>query len=160
MGKWAHEIGIKVGAFIIIGIPGERKEDIRKTVNFVKKMAKAGIDEVVIGLFIPLPGTPLWDELAEKRKNIDYLDLLSVGDISGAKSWSDHIRDDELKKYRLKAYLYFHFYRFLFHPKEVIQSFVNILKGVQESKTERVLLSFIGRIFKSKRREIEPENGS
>ena len=37
---------------------------------------------------------------------------------------------------------------------------VNILKGVQESKTERVLLSFIGRIFKSKRREIEPENGS
>jgi len=148
-GAIAHKIGLKVAAYFILGMPGETKEDMDLTIAFAKELGKVGVDEVAFGLFIPLPGTPLWDAVEEKRQNIDFLDLLAIGDMTKALSWSDHITDEELQAYRKKAYLTFHVTRMLYHPFAFMSTFINVLRDIETTKTERTLRQYLKR-FKIK----------
>ncbi len=64
--KNSHEIGLKTGAFYIIGFPGETKENMQRTVDFAL-MLKRKYD-VGMHLFMATPsyGTKLFDECIEK----------------------------------------------------------------------------------------------
>lgn len=71
--------GIRVTGGFIIGSPQETKEDIKETLNFIKKSKLFHFD---IFLLTPYPGTPIW-EYAEKRgivssKNMDWSQLRSL----------------------------------------------------------------------------------
>ena len=52
--------GLKVRAFFIVGYPGETKEDLEKTIKLIRKCR---LDAIVIHLFHPIPGTPVFDDL-------------------------------------------------------------------------------------------------
>ncbi|OPJ54974.1 [FeFe] hydrogenase H-cluster radical SAM maturase HydE [Alkalithermobacter paradoxus] len=54
--KWIRELGYINGSGCIIGLPGQREEDIAKDILFFKDM---GINMIGIGPFIPAKGTPL-----------------------------------------------------------------------------------------------------
>ena len=62
-----------------------------------------------------------------------------------AVSWSEYISNEELKKIRLQTYLSFHFTKLLYHPLKVLKSIINIIRGKQTLKTERVFIAFINR---------------
>ncbi len=64
--KMAREIGLKTGGFYIIGFPGEKKENMLKTVDFAL-MLKRNFD-VGMHLFIATPsyGTRLYEECRAK----------------------------------------------------------------------------------------------
>ena len=64
--KICKDIGLKTGAFYIIGFPGEKKENMQKTVDFALKL-KRDFD-VGMHLFIATPsyGTRLYDECKAK----------------------------------------------------------------------------------------------
>ncbi|HIC44415.1 MAG TPA: radical SAM protein, partial [Sulfurimonas sp.] len=145
-GAEAHKLGLKVAAYFIIGFPGETKEDIELSIQYAKELTKVGIDEVAFGLFIPLPGTPLWDIVSDKLKNVDWLDLLTIGDLGRAVSWNDNIVDTELHRLRRRAYLSFHLTRMVYHPFAFLRSFLNLLRNVEETKTERTLRQFLQRL--------------
>ncbi len=145
-GTLAHDLGLKVAAYFIIGLPGETRDEVKETIKYAKELAKCGVDEVAFGLFIPLPGTPLWDIAKKKNQRMDFLDLLAVGDMNKAVSWNDDIDADELNSLRLKAYLAFHLTRMFYHPLLFANSFVNVLRNINETKTERTLISFLRRI--------------
>jgi len=49
--------GLRVEAFFLIGLPGESKDSIQRTVAFAKQ---CGADDITLGLHRPYPGTPLW----------------------------------------------------------------------------------------------------
>jgi radical SAM superfamily enzyme YgiQ (UPF0313 family) len=142
-GALAHKLGLKVAAYFIIGLPGETRQEIVETMNYAKELAKSGVDEVAFGLFIPLPGTPLWEVSKRKNQELDFLDLLAVGDMNKAVSWNDDIDADELHSLRLKAYMAFHLTRMIYHPILFFKSFLNVIRNVEETKTERTLLQFI-----------------
>ena len=144
-GALAHKLGLKVAAYFIIGLPGETREEVHESIKYAKELAKCGIDEVAFGLFIPLPGTPLWEVAKHKNPEMDFLDLLAVGDLSRAVSWNDEIDAEELNSLRLKAYVSFHITRMIYHPLLFINSFLNILRNIEETKTERTLLQFLRR---------------
>jgi radical SAM superfamily enzyme YgiQ (UPF0313 family) len=55
--------GIDVSIFIMLGLPGERHEDIMKTKDFIKK---ADIDKIVISITTIVPGSPLYFEALSK----------------------------------------------------------------------------------------------
>ncbi len=55
-----EKAGISWLGFFLIGYPGEKKEDITKTVAFMKEL-NAPWSEV--NIFNPLPGTQIWDDL-------------------------------------------------------------------------------------------------
>lgn len=144
-GEVAHKIGLKVAAYFILGLPGERVDDMKKTIRYARKLAKAGVDEAAFSLFIPLPGTPLWDKVKDQLPGVDLLDLLAIGDLSKAKSWNPQISDEKLHSIRRKAYLTFHLTRLFYHPRAFLKSFFNVLRDVEETKTERTLRQFLKR---------------
>ena len=46
--KIANKLNLKTTAYFIMGLPGEKKEDIKKTIKFAIRCAKIGVDECVI----------------------------------------------------------------------------------------------------------------
>ena len=89
---------------------------------------------------------------------MDFLDLLAVGDMNKAVSWNDDISAEELNSLRLKAYLTFHSTRMFYHPLLFINSFFNVLRNINETKTERTLIQFLKRLRirnKTKNRELK-----
>ena len=144
-GALAHKLGLKVAAYFIIGLPGETRQDVKETIKYAKELAQCGVDEVAFGLFIPLPGTPLWDVTKRKNQEMEFLDLLAVGDMNKAVSWNNDISAEELNSLRLKAYITFHLARMIFHPFLFLKSFVNVIRNIEETKTERTLLQLLKR---------------
>jgi magnesium-protoporphyrin IX monomethyl ester (oxidative) cyclase len=144
--KHASKIDLKTAAFFIIGLPGETIQDVKLSIKYICQLAIAGIDEVGISLFIPLPGSELYDTLLKQGKlNNDWTSYATIGDMSKAVSWSEEISDHELNQLRKRAYLLFILMKSLFHPLRVLRSIVNIAIKREELKTERTLIAFIKR---------------
>jgi magnesium-protoporphyrin IX monomethyl ester (oxidative) cyclase len=153
----AHDLGIKTAAFLLIGLPGETEEDIRKTIDYSDKLARLGLDEISYSIFIPLPGSELYDKLKKEGKLNDSFDDLSSSmvlslsnfgvDSKRKLSWSD-VPFEKLQQYRKNAYIRFHMLRAIYHPLSTLRSFTNILSGKQETKTERVIQTFLKRYGK------------
>jgi radical SAM superfamily enzyme YgiQ (UPF0313 family) len=142
----AKELGMKVAAYFIIGLPGEREEDVQQTIAYAARLARVGVDEVGFGLFIPLPGTPLWDGLGDRVDSMDLLDLLTVDDLNSSVSFNDHLDDDMLRRLRRKAYATFFLTRLRHHPRAFAGTLRNVVRSRQETKTDRVLISLLARL--------------
>lgn len=63
--KTCHDIGIRVKGFIIIGLPGENRESVRETVEFLKE---ARLDDIDVTVYTPYPGSLIY-------KNKDKFDI-------------------------------------------------------------------------------------
>lgn len=70
--KEIKKSGLKVHGFFMIGYPGETDEDVRKTEMLIKK---GRFDDLSITAFQPLPGTPIYNELIEKKEISDDFKL-------------------------------------------------------------------------------------
>ena len=62
--RWTRETGIKTLGSFIIGFPNETKEEIKKTIEFPKKLK---LDYVQFSIATPYPGTELYRIAKEKR---------------------------------------------------------------------------------------------
>ncbi len=144
----ASEIGLKTAAFFIMGLPGEEKEDIEETIALMKELAKAGLDEIDVGLFIPLPGSVLYEKLKKEGKiSEDLEELVCISDFARAKSWSD-ISAEDLDQYRKRAFLAFYATQAVHHPTKLLKTFYNLSRGKEETKTERTLRVLLKRLKK------------
>jgi radical SAM superfamily enzyme YgiQ (UPF0313 family) len=56
--RMAHEYGLQVSMYVIIGVPGETQDDFRETVRVLRQ---AKPDFCGDGIFFPYPGTELYD---------------------------------------------------------------------------------------------------
>lgn len=56
--RMTQEAGITVKISLMIGLPGDTQESIRRSIDFVQQ---AGPDYLAVLLATPLPGSPLWD---------------------------------------------------------------------------------------------------
>jgi anaerobic magnesium-protoporphyrin IX monomethyl ester cyclase len=56
------KVGIKVGCFFVIGLIGETKEDIKKTINFAYKLRRLGADSFIFSIAMPMYGTELYEQ--------------------------------------------------------------------------------------------------
>lgn len=65
--KWCKKYQLPVEAFFVIGFPGETKAQIRKTLNFAKKLLKLGLEEFSLFLATPFYGTELYQIVKEKE---------------------------------------------------------------------------------------------
>ncbi|MCX2976811.1 B12-binding domain-containing radical SAM protein [Candidatus Marimicrobium litorale] len=147
-GATAHKIGLKVAAYFVLGLPGETREDMEMTIAYARELAKVGVDEVNFGLFIPLPGTPLWEPSKHKIKDLDWLDLLTVGDLAKAVSFNDEVGSKELDWVRKKAYMSFLLTRIIYHPTQFAGTIFNVFRGIEKTKSERVLRNLVRRYKK------------
>jgi len=155
----ANKLKLKLAVYFIMGLPQEKKSDLFKTLRLLIMLAYKGADECLIGVFAPLPGSRLFDQLcAEGQIKVDsefFESLIAMGDIGKAKSWSKYIANYELKIFQLAGYFLFHGTKLFLHPVKAYRTFLNIVSGRQELKTERFILLKLKKIrgcFKMKER--------
>lgn len=140
-------LGIKTGAFFIIGFPDEKKEDIKMTLRYALKLARIGVDDIIVSNLGLLPGSELFNDFEKEKKislNEDFFaSLITVSDISSTVSWSEHLSGKYIRYARNKIVVLFHLVRFIFHPLKTMKSIFNILTLTQDTKTEKELISLI-----------------
>lgn len=56
--KWAKEAGLTTHAFFVIGFPGEDKDTLEETKNFIER---TNPDQYFVSNFVPYPGTDVWN---------------------------------------------------------------------------------------------------
>lgn len=99
--KITRKAGIETGAFMMLGIPGEDTEDMRRSIDFTKEI-KA--DHAVFSLLTPYPGTEIYKDhakygLMRKASWKDFI-MISEDPIFVASSTTK----EELKEYLNRAY--------------------------------------------------------
>lgn len=67
--RWAKKYGITSRAFFIIGFPGETKETLQMTKNFIEESEP---DQIFVSSFVPYPGTDVYEN--PKKYGIIKLD--------------------------------------------------------------------------------------
>jgi len=68
--EWANDLGISVGLFLMIGIPGETSEDIEATKRLIAETNPKMID---ISYLAPLPGTEIYEATKHLiREDVDF----------------------------------------------------------------------------------------
>jgi anaerobic magnesium-protoporphyrin IX monomethyl ester cyclase len=56
------KVGIKVGCFFVLGLIGETKADIEKTIEFAYKLRTLGADTFIFSIAMPLYGTAFYEQ--------------------------------------------------------------------------------------------------
>ena len=147
----ASKLDLYTAGFFIVGLPGEKIEDIELTINYAKELAKKGLDEIYLGSFVPLPGSELYDKLKAEGKIPQYWDALgSAGDLEHSVSWSVFVSDEKLRSLMKKGYVSFHLTKLLYHPLKVLKSVFNIIRMRETLKTEKVIISYMKQLLRIK----------
>lgn len=100
--KNCKDSGMRTKGYFMIGMPGDTKETMDNTLNFAKELK---LDEVMISITTPFPGTELWE-------TVDKSKIKSLSDAFYYSCDSDSVRifynlsnvsDDEIKNIAKKA---------------------------------------------------------
>jgi anaerobic magnesium-protoporphyrin IX monomethyl ester cyclase len=59
------KVGIRVGCFFVMGLIGETKTDIEKTIEFAYKLKRLGADSFIFSIAMPLYGTAFYEQAKE-----------------------------------------------------------------------------------------------
>ena len=76
--KEIKRVGMRVAANYMVGFPDETEKEIKETIDFAKQNMSYGLDASNFFLVMPLPGTPMFDEVMRngqlpKDYNIDRM---------------------------------------------------------------------------------------
>jgi anaerobic magnesium-protoporphyrin IX monomethyl ester cyclase len=99
--RWAKQAGIRNWGYFIIGLPGETKESIRRTIDFAKSLP---LDLALFHIAAPHPGTPFFFEVVEngwfrpgtRWEEVD-MDRSTVLDYP-------HLRAEDLERWARRAF--------------------------------------------------------
>ena len=139
----ASSMGTATCTFFVAGYPGETDGDRRETRAYIRRLARDGVDEIVMPILTPFPATAAMDE--ECLQGFSEFDELCFSPV-----W----RKDYgfLDRYRLGVYLHFYITRMLFHPLRVLGQAWNVLTGKAGTKGEmtarRLLSDLRDRLFR------------
>lgn len=103
--KLAKEVGIQVGAFVMVGNLGETMESVRMTAELLKDVG----EDVMVSIACPYPGTELYQVAKEKS----YLRVTDWSRYVTAPTYLKHyepimVTDKMDQKQILRAYYYLH----------------------------------------------------
>jgi|WetSurMetagenome_2_1015567.scaffolds.fasta_scaffold21125_2 anaerobic magnesium-protoporphyrin IX monomethyl ester cyclase len=94
--RLAHEAGLRVFADIMVGLPGESREDLEATVRFLRW---ARPDVIVASRLYPLPGTPIYAGLSEEARGRLGWDAYSYFDQDGGGVNLTALPDEEFRRW-------------------------------------------------------------
>lgn len=124
-----YELGIPLSAFYIIGFPGETKKDIEKTLDTAYNFMKMYNTFPVLGVWVPLVGTPLYN-LAKQKGYLINEDYTSGFILGSSKVRTEEFDPEDLKMYTTNFYKrvrYLYILNMLKKPKILLKSIVNLI---------------------------------
>jgi radical SAM superfamily enzyme YgiQ (UPF0313 family) len=136
----ANDLGIKVQACFVLGFPGENDEDLKKTKEYIGRLAKAGVDEIGLFIMTPLPGAEAYDDFP----------IQEYEELNFSPQWRGDYK--KLSNIRVKFYAYFIFIKLIYYPRKMLKSIYNIITRKFEIKMEMTFYRMIRwTIFDEKR---------
>jgi radical SAM superfamily enzyme YgiQ (UPF0313 family) len=138
--------GLNVKANIVIGFPGEDRDDLVATMRFIRKMAQAGVHDVSVWTFSPYPGSQLFDELDLTLDDDYFTSLLSYSDLGGAVSYNENFSSAELQRWRVAGLSLFYLESYARHPARPFRLMRNLISQRYESRLEMSLANLVRRV--------------
>lgn len=138
--RYCYELKIRVAAFIIVGLPVQTNEDYRLTKGYIQRLARLGLDEVIVFPLWPYPNTPITQKYFK-----DYDATLEEQDAGpgGVPLWYPN-RDEVIKRIK-EMYAAFYKTKLIYHPLKCLDMAKNVLIFKQETKVERTILALISK---------------
>jgi radical SAM superfamily enzyme YgiQ (UPF0313 family) len=94
--KWTHEAGIRVKGLFMLGYPGETKETIQLTKEFVQSVPLTTMN---LSKFTPYPGSPIYKKLyGTSIREEDWERLNGMNFVYQAEGFSEEELDKEYKE--------------------------------------------------------------
>ena len=115
-------------AAFVIGFPGETPEDRLLTQRFIKQLVKAGLDEIAIYMITPVPGSAIYNQ---------FSGYTTYSELNFSPAWRHDF--SKLNRFRLKLYINFLIWKFMYSPLSVFRHFTNLLTRNFENKIEMTL---------------------
>lgn len=134
--RWAKKAGLETFGFFMIALPGEKVKDIKKTIKFATSL---DLDIAKMSVTIPLPATPLYDEL-KRQGRIKAKDWSEFNLYLPASTVYDH---PTLDWETVDQYFSLFYRRFYFNPRFLLKRFVFAIKN-------RTLISDIKTVLRTK----------
>lgn len=114
--------GMEIECYFMIGLPTETEEDIKSSIDFAIKLDP---DYVKFAITIPLPGTPLFEQMS-KMGHIKTRDWEKYNFSQSPKEIYDH---DSLSWQIIDLYSVISYRRFYFRPKYILRMLLKTIKG-------------------------------
>jgi anaerobic magnesium-protoporphyrin IX monomethyl ester cyclase len=130
--KHLNRLGIKSQACFIAGTPEETESDQKMSIQYVKKLVKAGVDEIAVFIYSPIPGSALADQVTGFKH---------FSELTRSPVWRSDYKI--LRVYRIKMYFTFFFYKIVYKPNKVISEIYRILTRNFETKMEMSVFKLI-----------------
>lgn len=150
----AKRLGMTLRTNLIIGFPHEGRRHVVDTILYGLKMAAKGVDEVIINIFSPYPGTEIFNELmAAGTVKLDDAYFLSLTSLNSDYTSVNPLAVNpvmsarELAIYRLFFVLLGYIVGYLLYPSRILRTIRNLLPGSLGADTvlEHRLRDMIGR---------------
>lgn len=110
--KYARKIGLDTGIFLILGIPGEKIEEMKESFRFAQRL---GVYDPFVSIATPYPGSELYRICREKGYIAGDYDLDNLFITSFSISTQDW-KGEEVKGIFDSGYLFLKRYFYLRHP--------------------------------------------
>ncbi|MEZ5988834.1 MAG: radical SAM protein [Planctomycetota bacterium] len=137
---------LNITAFIVIGFPHDTREDLRETTRLARRLGMAGIDDVAVGFFFPIPNTELYDQLMEQGR-VDLSDRFLLTPIyandeklEDRNNYCDHLTARQLTAWKYRILLNFYAVSMATHPWRAFSLAWNVLRGRETRKMETFLI--------------------
>ena len=113
----------------ILGYPGETKEDLKKTEEYIQKITKLGGDEVALFIMTPIPGSAVFSKYYKGYKRLDQLTF--------SPKWRKEYK--ELSRVRFRLYMKFFFWQMIYHPGKFFGKGFSFITGRFKTKIEMTI---------------------
>jgi len=127
--KWAHELGMKTHAHVMLGMPGENKETLKKTVNYVLRLDPT---TATFGICTPYPGTPLFEQVREVFPEIGDGSGSDLSKLHSEGLFNEHYTD--LEREELGEYIKYAYRKFYMRPSYWVKSVKWQLRSISDVK--------------------------
>ena len=111
------------------------EEALKLTKQYVKRLARAGLDEIALFIMTPVPGSKAFDMVAPDYKDISQLTFTP--------KWRKEYK--KLVKWRIKILIAYVSTKLIYHPFKLFMHLINFITGHFRTKLEMTLY----RIFKT-----------
>jgi len=123
-----RENSIRSQACFVIGFPGETDADRKLSADLVRKLTRAGVDEIAVFMITPVPGSRLFEE---QDYRVDHYSQLNF-----SPTWRPDY--EKLNRFRLHLYSNFILWKLMYHPYTLLKQPFHFLSRTFYTKMEMV----------------------
>lgn len=143
--KAAVDHKLNTSVFFVLGFPGDQVADFRETLKWAKRLARAGVEDLAVGFYFPIPGTRFYREL-QSRGKAGLTDELMMAPIfvhdrwlTEERNYSEGLSARTLTFWRYRIVWAFYWRAVLLNPRRLLKVIGNFFHGREESKFDSFL---------------------